>query len=80
MGPWLDESAWPQHIAPSTAQLDAVLGERPTYLARVDVHSALASSGLRRLVPHLSEAAGFTEQGPLTGEATTWSAPAPAIC
>ncbi|MDC9018064.1 amidohydrolase [Mycobacterium marinum] len=64
-----DESAWPQHIAPSTAQLDAVLGERPAYLARVDVHSALASSGLRRLVPHLSEAAGFTEQGPLTGEA-----------
>ena len=46
-----DESGWPENTAPSTAELDAVLGDRPAYLARVDVHSALASTGLRRLVP-----------------------------
>ena len=43
-----DESSWPENTAPTTADLDAVLGDRPAYLARVDVHSALASTGLRQ--------------------------------
>jgi predicted amidohydrolase YtcJ len=64
-----DESAWPENTPPSTADLDAVLGDRPAYLARVDVHSALASTGLRRLVPELSAAAGFTAEQPLAGDA-----------
>ncbi|KLO26686.1 amidohydrolase [Mycobacterium haemophilum] len=64
-----DESAWPDHTAPSTSDLDAVLGELPAYLARVDVHSALASTGLRQLVPELAAAAGFAAQQPLTGDA-----------
>jgi predicted amidohydrolase YtcJ len=64
-----DESAWPENTAPSTAELDAVLGDRPAYLARVDVHSALASTGLRRLVPQLSQAAGFATERPLAGDA-----------
>ena len=45
-----DESSWPENAAPTTADLDAVLGDRPAYLARVDVHSALASTGLRQRV------------------------------
>lgn len=64
-----DDSAWPDRTAPSTSDLDAVLGERPAYLTRVDVHSALASTGLRRLVPELAAAAGFAAQQPLTGAA-----------
>ena len=64
-----DESAWPENTAPSTAELDAVLGGRPAYLARVDVHSALASTGLRRLVPELAAAAGFAAEQPLAGDA-----------
>jgi predicted amidohydrolase YtcJ len=64
-----DESAWPENASPSTADLDAVLGDRPAYLARVDVHSALAASGLRRLVPDLPAAAGFTAQQALAGDA-----------
>jgi predicted amidohydrolase YtcJ len=64
-----DESAWPENAAPGTAELDAVLGDRPAYLARVDVHSALASTGLRRLVPELPAAAGFAAEQPLTGDA-----------
>jgi predicted amidohydrolase YtcJ len=63
-----DESCWPENEAPSTADLDVVLGDRPAYLARVDAHSALASTGLRRLVPGLA-AAGFTAQQPLVGDA-----------
>jgi len=64
-----DESAWPENAAPSTADLDAVLGGRPAYLARVDVHSALASTGLRRRVPGLASATGFADQRPLVGDA-----------
>src|ERR1700738_2555496 len=64
-----DESAWPETAAPSTADLDAVLGGRPAYLARVDVHSALASTGLRERVPGIPSATGFAEQQPLVGDA-----------
>ena len=64
-----DESAWPENTPPSTSDLDAVLGDRPAYLARVDVHSALASTGLRRLIPDLPRAAGFADQLPLAGDA-----------
>ncbi|MCV7103918.1 amidohydrolase family protein, partial [Mycobacterium palustre] len=51
-----DESSWPEGAPPSTADLDAALGDRPAYLTRVDVHSALASTALRRLVPGLPAA------------------------
>ncbi|KUI04061.1 amidohydrolase [Mycobacterium sp. IS-3022] len=64
-----DESNWPERIPPSTEDVDSVVGDRPVYLARVDVHSAAASTALRRLVPHLPEASGFAPQGPLTGDA-----------
>ena len=64
-----DESAWPGNAAPSTADLDAVLGGRPAYLARVDVHSALASTGLRERAPGLPSATGFAEQRPLVADA-----------
>ena len=64
-----DESSWPENAPPSTGDLDAVLGDRPAYLARVDVHSALASTALRRLVPELPTAAGFSAERPLAGDA-----------
>ncbi|MGB3663404.1 MULTISPECIES: amidohydrolase [Mycobacteriaceae] len=59
-----DESGWPDGAAPDTEALDAVVGERPAYLSRVDAHSALASSGLRKRVPKLSADSGI---GPLSG-------------
>jgi predicted amidohydrolase YtcJ len=64
-----DESSWPETTAPTTADLDAVLGDRPAYLARVDVHSALASTGLRERVSGLASSAGFDAQRPLVGDA-----------
>jgi predicted amidohydrolase YtcJ len=64
-----DESTWPDSGPPTTADLDAALGDRPGYLARVDVHSALASTGLRRLVPDLVAADGFAAEWPLSGDA-----------
>jgi predicted amidohydrolase YtcJ len=67
-----DESFWPDNAdntAVSTTDLDAVLGERPAYLTRVDAHSALASTGLRRQIPDLPASAGFSAAGPLSGDA-----------
>ena len=49
-----DESEWPENAAPSTADLDQIVGDRPVYLARVDVHSAVASTALRNLAPGLT--------------------------
>jgi predicted amidohydrolase YtcJ len=64
-----DESSWANPDPPTTAELDGVLGARPAYLARVDVHSAAANSALRALAPGLSAAVGYTGQRPLKAEA-----------
>jgi predicted amidohydrolase YtcJ len=64
-----DESGWPDPTPPGTDDLDRVLGGRPAYLARVDVHSAAASTALRRSVAGLSAAAGFAGRQPLTADA-----------
>lgn len=69
-----DDSTW-QHAdpderrAPTTAEIDEVVGAHPVYLARVDEHSALASSALRRLVPDLEATTGYSESDPLVAEA-----------
>ncbi|HET9565633.1 MAG TPA: amidohydrolase [Mycobacterium sp.] len=64
-----DESGWPEPTPPSTDDLDAVVGDRPAYLARVDVHSAAASIALRRRTQGLQAAGGFDAQRPLTADA-----------
>ncbi|KKO60711.1 amidohydrolase [Mycolicibacter arupensis] len=61
-----DESGWTDAAAPTTEALDAVVGDRPAYLSRADVHSALASTALRNLVPGLP--AGIDAQAPLSGD------------
>ena len=64
-----DESGWAEATAPSTDDLDRVVGERPAYLARVDVHSAAASTALRAAAADLANADGFHPQHPLTADA-----------
>ncbi|HEU4361115.1 MAG TPA: amidohydrolase [Mycobacterium sp.] len=63
-----DDTGWPDG-PPDTADLDAILAERPAYLTRVDAHSALASTALRRQVPELEQAAGFATERPLSDTA-----------
>ncbi|MCG5433383.1 amidohydrolase family protein [Mycobacterium sp. MYCO198283] len=63
-----DESRWPHPDPPTTVEVDEIVGNRPAYLTRVDVHSAVASSGLRRWVD-LTDAAGHHPTGPLTADA-----------
>jgi predicted amidohydrolase YtcJ len=64
-----DDTGWPRDDAPSTAELDTVTGSVPAYLARVDVHSAVASTALRDLVPGLAAVAGYDPQHPLSADA-----------
>ena len=63
-----DESTWPDGH-PSTADIDAVVGDRPVYLARIDEHSAVASTALRTRADGLTGAFGYDPQGPLTADA-----------
>ncbi|MGH3355851.1 MAG: amidohydrolase family protein, partial [Nocardioidaceae bacterium] len=46
-----DESRWPEGRTFTRAEVDAAVGDRPVYLARVDVHSAVLSSAMVALVP-----------------------------
>lgn len=62
-----DDTDWDR--PPSTADLDAAVGAVPAYLARIDVHSAAASTALREQVSGLPAVAGFDPQSPLTAQA-----------
>ena len=65
LGPRLGRVGLAEAAAPSTDDLDGVVGDRPAYLARVDVHSAAASTALRRTrVPDLPCRAGFRPAAP----------------
>ncbi|TXG92709.1 amidohydrolase [Rhodococcus rhodnii] len=65
---WDDES-WDDGGPPTTAELDEAAGGRPVYLSRIDVHSAVCSTALRRVVAGLDESAGYSPDGPLRFDA-----------
>jgi len=65
LGTGWDETRWPERRGPNRADLDAVLGYRPAYLARVDVHSATVSTALLDLVPGIRELPGWSADGQL---------------
>lgn len=69
LGHGWDDSTWPEQRTPTLAEIDAIAGDRPVYLTRVDVHSALASSALRSRAPQAREEDGWSEDGPLAREA-----------
>lgn len=65
LGHGWDDTRWPEGRAPTTAEIDAAVGDRVAYLSRVDVHSALASSALRRRLPAARREDGWSDDGPL---------------
>jgi predicted amidohydrolase YtcJ len=67
-GGW-DETRWPERRPPTAAELDRASYGGVVYLARVDVHSALASSALLAAVPSVRLAAGFDASGWVRGPA-----------
>jgi predicted amidohydrolase YtcJ len=69
LGTGWDETAWPEHRAPTAAELDRASYGGAVYLARVDKHSAVASSALMAAVPGVASERGFRPDGWLRGPA-----------
>lgn len=67
-GGW-DETDWPEQRPPTASEIDRAAYGGAVYLARVDVHSALASSALLAAVPGVRDLAGFDASGWLRGPA-----------
>ncbi|MGY1690536.1 amidohydrolase [Geodermatophilus sp. SYSU D01105] len=65
LGTGWDETSWPEGRGLTRHDLDAVVGDRPAYLARVDVHSATVSTGLLDRVPGIAQLPGFAPDGRL---------------
>jgi predicted amidohydrolase YtcJ len=65
LGTGWDETGWPEGRALTRHDVDAVVGDRPAYLARVDVHSATVSTALLDRVPGVAELPGFSGDGQL---------------
>ena len=65
LGTGWDETAWPERRGLTRHDLDAVVGDRPAYLARVDVHSATVSTALLDAVPDIETLTGFSADGRL---------------
>ena len=65
LGHGWDDTAWPEGRPPTTAEVDAAVGDRAAYLSRVDVHSALVSTALLRRVPAAAQLDGWSAQGPV---------------
>lgn len=69
LGAGWDETEWPERRPPTCAELDRAGYGGLVYLARVDVHSALASSALLTAVPGVRGLPGFDATGWVRGPA-----------
>jgi len=65
LGTGWDETGWPEGRGLTRHDLDAVVGDRPAYLARVDVHSATVSTALLDRIPGITELPGYAADGRL---------------
>ncbi|TYP89135.1 amidohydrolase [Blastococcus xanthinilyticus] len=65
LGTGWDETGWPEQRGLTRADVDAVAGDRPVYLARVDVHSATVSTAMLERIPGIADLPGFSPDGRL---------------
>ncbi len=65
LGTGWDETGWPEGRGLTRHDLDVVVGDRPAYLARVDVHSATVSTALLDRIPGITELPGYHPDGQL---------------
>ncbi|MEV7971830.1 amidohydrolase family protein [Cellulomonas sp. NPDC089187] len=63
-----DEQHWPERRPPRREELDAAAGGAPVYLARVDLHSGVASSSFAQVLG-LDRLPGWSPDGSVTGVA-----------
>jgi predicted amidohydrolase YtcJ len=64
-----DDSRWPEGRTLTRHELDAAVGDRPVYLARVDAHSAVLSSAMVAHMPDVAGLNGWSDHGRVQGEA-----------
>jgi predicted amidohydrolase YtcJ len=69
LGTGWDETGWHEGRGLTRHDLDAVVGDRPAYLARVDVHSATVSTALLDRIPGITGMPGYDAHGQLRLEA-----------
>jgi predicted amidohydrolase YtcJ len=69
LGTGWDETLWPEGRAPTAAELDRASFGGVVYLARTDVHSAVASSALLAACPEARALPGFAGDGLVRQEA-----------
>ena len=69
LGTGWDDSAWPEQRPPTAAELDRASYGGVVYLARADVHSAVASSALLAACPQARGRPGFLADGLIRTEA-----------
>lgn len=69
LGQGWDERSWPDPRPPTRAELDVAGRGRPVYLARVDVHSAVVSTGLLAALPDVDALVGYRPDGLLSQDA-----------
>ncbi|GAC1443784.1 MAG: amidohydrolase [Mycobacteriales bacterium] len=63
LGTGWDDSRWPERRPPTAAELDRASYGGVVYLARTDVHSAVASSALLAAAPQARQQEGFLPDG-----------------
>ncbi len=61
-----EESRWPENRPPTRGEIDDAVGNRPAYLSRVDVHSALVSTALADRITGGAGLAGWSATAPVT--------------
>jgi predicted amidohydrolase YtcJ len=69
MGFGWDDLAWPEARTFTRAEIDRAVGDRPVYLSRIDVHSAVLSSALLAAIPEVRGLDGWSEDGWVQREA-----------
>ena len=69
LGQGWDERSWPDPRPPTRAELDEAARGRAVYLARVDVHSAVVSTGLLKALPGVDDLVGYRSDGLLSQDA-----------
>ena len=69
LGTGWDDTDWPERRPPTAAELDRASYGGVVYLARTDVHSAVASSALLAAAPQARAAQGFVGEGLVRQEA-----------
>lgn len=61
MGHGWDETEWAERRPPTLAEIDRAVGNRPAYISRVELHSAIVSTALLDRAPQVASCEGYAD-------------------